>query len=616
MACALAMLWPIGALAATPSFWFSGSTLTFQHIEPNKDDFGVPISDSGLQKLLSRMGASIAWQPGQRYVLITAADHRVISFTIGDTRFNAGPVFTQASFAPYTSHGDVYLPLESIARSLNLAPINDGDDIILQPQLTLLDVRSDGDKTTVSFRGAVLASPRVHAEADRLVLDFSGLGSTLQPRRKLSSTAVSEITVSTSGTRRNPITTVKIGHARNVGIERIAGTDPTEVQYAFASHPEIVASRVPPPAPPVLVPRTASTPESEPSGTPAGTASVTAVDVAPNGSGITVRLAITGHPNYEWHRLPQPDARWYMDIKGAILTAAGRDEPEGTEAVKSLRVRQLANAPPTVRVALTLDGRKRVDIVPFAGGLTVNVPGEEVNDVTRTGVGVSGSGSGGRTDTPPVTVASPSSVKPSVNAAPYLGANPRLIVIDPGHGGSDPGAHNATTMEKDLNLDVSQRLRSLLLARGWMVQMTRSTDVDVYGRNASDRSELQARCDVANAAGARMFISVHTNSYTNSLPSGTTTYYFKPQDLPLAEAIHRRMLPLLSTKDDGVIKNRFYVIAHTTMPAVLIETAFLSNPNDAELLRSTDFLQRIAQGIAEGVRDYAGSPAGTLRPGR
>ncbi len=614
MACALAMLWPVGAVAATPSFWFYGSTLSFQHIEPNKDDFGVPVGDPGLQKLLSRMGASIAWQPGQQYVLITAADHRVISFTIGDTRFNAGSVFTQASFAPYTSHGDVYLPLESLARSINLAPLNDGNEVILQPQLTLLDVRSDGDKTTVSFRGAILASPRVRVEADRLVLEFPGLGSALQASRKLSSAGVSEINVAVSGTMRNPTTTVNIVHARKVAVERVAGSDPSEVQYAFSPHGQIASPHLPP-APPVLVPRAAaSTPQSEPTLTAAGAASVTAVDVSPNGSGITVRLAITGSANYEWHRLPQPDTRWYLDIKGASLTAAARDEPEDTDAVKSLRVRQLANAPPTVRVALTLDGKKRVDIIPFAGGLTVNVPGEDIADATRSGNGTIGSGA--RASTPALPLASPSGAKSTGNIAPYRAPNPHLIVIDPGHGGSDPGAHNATTVEKDLNLDVSQRLRSLLVARGWIVQMTRTADADVYGPNASDRNELQARCDIANAAGARIFISMHTNSYVNSSPSGTTTYYYKSQDLPLAQAIHHRLVPLLGTKDDGVVKYRFYVIARTTMPAVLIETAFLSNRNDAELLRSAEFLQRIAQGVADGVRDYAGSPAGTLRPGR
>ncbi len=610
-ACALVTLCQAGAVAATPSFWFLGNALNFQHVEANKDDFAVPVSDPALQKLLCRMGASIAWQPGQRYIMVTAADRRVISFTLGDARFNAGAVFSQASFAPYRSNGEVYLPLEALARALNLSPLEDGNDIVLQPQLSSLDVRGDNVKTTIALGGAIISSPQVRSEGDRLMLEFQGLGSALQPSRKPRSAGVLEINVKTSGTVRNPTTTVDIVHARNVAVERVAGGDPSEVRYDFSTAPE-VATRVPPP-PPVLSPLAAPSPESQETQAPSGTASVTGVDVTPNGSGITVRLAITGNASYEWHRLPQPDTRWYLDIRGASLATAARNEREGTDAVQSLRVGQLGNAPPTVRVAMTLQGRRRVDIVPFTGGLTVNVPGDEIGYATRTGGGIIGSG--GPSYTPPVAVV-PSTVKPRINAPPYTGANPRLIVIDPGHGGSDGGAHNATTIEKNVNLDVSQRLRSLLIARGWTVKMTRTADVDVYAPNDSARDELQARCDIANAAGARMFISVHANSYTSSSPSGTTTFFYKPQDLPLAQAIQHRLVPLLGTKDNGVVKDRYWVIAHTTMPAALIETAFLSNPNDAELLRSPDFLQRIAQGIADGVREYAGSPAGALRPGR
>ncbi|MBV8159473.1 MAG: N-acetylmuramoyl-L-alanine amidase, partial [Acidimicrobiia bacterium] len=73
------------------------------------------------------------------------------------------------------------------------------------------------------------------------------------------------------------------------------------------------------------------------------------------------------------------------------------------------------------------------------------------------------------------------------------GANPRLIVLDPGHGGSDTGAIRNGLVEKNLALDIAMRLRTLLVARGWLVKMTHETDADVYGPNASDINELQAR---------------------------------------------------------------------------------------------------------------------------
>ena len=106
-----------------------------------------------------------------------------------------------------------------------------------------------------------------------------------------------------------------------------------------------------------------------------------------------------------------------------------------------------------------------------------------------------------------------------------------------------------------------------------------------------------------------MFVSVHINSFTSGELSGTTTYYYKPQDRLFAAAIQRHLMTSLPTKDDGVRRENFYVVRHTTMPAVLVETAFISNASDAALMRQPSFLQNVALGIANGIREYAGSPA-------
>jgi N-acetylmuramoyl-L-alanine amidase len=192
-------------------------------------------------------------------------------------------------------------------------------------------------------------------------------------------------------------------------------------------------------------------------------------------------------------------------------------------------------------------------------------------------------------------------------------------VIYPGHGGSDAGTSHNGLVEKLLTFNISMRLRALLTQQGWNVRMTRDSDVDPISQanltafaadgkpNANDRAYLQTRCDVANSVNARMFISIHVNYATSPAVNGTTFYYTKPQDLALAQALERALIPALGTKDDGVIKNDFYVTKHTTMPAVLIETAFISNAHDAALLADTNALQNIALGIAAGVRAYAGT---------
>ena len=147
--------------------------------------------------------------------------------------------------------------------------------------------------------------------------------------------------------------------------------------------------------------------------------------------------------------------------------------------------------------------------------------------------------------------------------------------------------------------------------------MTRSADGDVVtpqalaaarsdGRpNPEDRAELQARDDLANAGGARFFLSIHINS--SVLPSirGLTVYYYKGMDRPFADALHRRLIGELGTADLGVRRDKLYVLNHSTMPAALVEVAFVSNPSDASMLSSPEFRQKVALAIADGIGDYA-----------
>jgi len=252
-----------------------------------------------------------------------------------------------------------------------------------------------------------------------------------------------------------------------------------------------------------------------------------------------------------------------------------------------------------------LPSQRTVNLVPTASGLTIAIGAQDDSGTQKVGMGelLPGRLYTGIVPLPPIQAPAGMSDE-NWKFGRGVATNPKLIVIDPGHGGSDTGAEHNGLVEKDLNLDISKRLRAILLARGWQVKMTRDTDVDVFGPNASAHDELQARDDIAIKAGARMYVSVHSNSFTSSSLSGTTTYYFRPDSYPLAQAVHAR-LAALPTKDDGIRKDNFYVIHHSTMPAILVETAFLSNPGDAGLLKSEAFLQRIAGCIADGIEDYA-----------
>ena len=188
----------------------------------------------------------------------------------------------------------------------------------------------------------------------------------------------------------------------------------------------------------------------------------------------------------------------------------------------------------------------------------------------------------------------------------------KIIVIDPGHGGNDAGAIGPSgVMEKTVTLKVALELEKLLLAEGAEVIMTRRTDVEVAprGRHATDIEELKSRCDIANEAEADIFISIHADSFTNPAARGTTCYYFgegSSESKELAESVHPALLEQLKTPSRGVKPCNFYVVRNTDMPAILVELAFISNPQEESLLNYKEGVEKAAQGIFDCIEDYFG----------
>ena len=189
----------------------------------------------------------------------------------------------------------------------------------------------------------------------------------------------------------------------------------------------------------------------------------------------------------------------------------------------------------------------------------------------------------------------------------------KKIVLDPGHGGNDAGAIGPTgVMEKTVTLNVARELRKMLEAEGAQVIMTREGDTTVSekGAKASDIEELGARCEVANRAGADIFISIHADSFTRPEARGTTGYYYgkstSGRGQKLADCIRRNLVEQLGTPSRGTQPCNFYVVKHTDMPATLIELGFISNKEEEQLLNSKEGVQKAAQGILDGIEDYFG----------
>lgn len=183
----------------------------------------------------------------------------------------------------------------------------------------------------------------------------------------------------------------------------------------------------------------------------------------------------------------------------------------------------------------------------------------------------------------------------------------KIITIDPGHGGSDSGAigPNGYT-EKEGAFAISQKVASILNQSGAKVVMTRDSDVDVYGPNASARNELQARVDVGNNANSDIFVSIHCNAFVNPAANGTQTFYygFSYQGQRLAQSIQEKMIEANGLRDRGISTCNFYVVKHSYMPAVLIETAFITNYDEEALLSDDEWQTTMAKAIAEGINEY------------
>lgn len=597
--------------AERATFIFEGRSITFTQVVPQAGGRAVSIDDPGLRTLFDRIGATVTHQPGDRYVLITTAEPVVISFAMGDRRYDIGPVAQNAAFAPFMQDGHAYVPLDELMRALDFAAKPDGAQIVLQPQLAAIDVDTSGRGTKlVAHAGMPLDARVVSDKPDRLVIAFVGVGSTLDRTRTINGGAVRRIDIRTEGAVAHPVTYLTLYLAPG-STHTAPGTDDQRDftigfngAQAVQQQPIAAAQPTPPPAPEPGA--SAAEPASSPlaSAAPAGPVQVTGVTTQNQDGTTTIHIAVDGTATFEWHRLRPPDNRVWIDVHNARLAVPPSDV-SGTAPVTAVRTHQ--QSPDTVRVALSLSDFDVLNVTPDTTGVTVTVNNALADDsVAHAGSGSTGAAAVAQVQPSPTPGAWKFAPQPS--ASTYVPTNPRLIVIDPGHGGSDTGAIRGDAVEKELTLDMSMRLKSILAARGWDVIMTRESDRDVFAPNDSAHDELQARDDVANSRGARLLISIHVNSFINAGPHGATAYYYKASDVALAQAVDRRIAAEVPVRNIGIIKDKLYVVNHANMPATLIEAAFVSNPDDRRLLQDPAWRQKMAQAIADGILDYAGAP--------
>jgi N-acetylmuramoyl-L-alanine amidase len=177
------------------------------------------------------------------------------------------------------------------------------------------------------------------------------------------------------------------------------------------------------------------------------------------------------------------------------------------------------------------------------------------------------------------------------------------VVIDAGHGGFDRGGIPGQRVgEKNLTLDLAQRLRRELVNDGYSVVMTRNIDIFV---------PLPTRVAIANSNRGAIFVCIHFNSSTRSGANGIETYYYRSDSASLAANIHRNVVAGAPGENRGIRRRGYFVLRRTAIPSVLIECGFLTNPAEARLIQTNAYREKLAQEIARGIQ---GSPAPFIRP--
>ncbi|WP_042168527.1 N-acetylmuramoyl-L-alanine amidase family protein [Paenibacillus gorillae] len=200
-------------------------------------------------------------------------------------------------------------------------------------------------------------------------------------------------------------------------------------------------------------------------------------------------------------------------------------------------------------------------------------------------------------DSKMMTKAFSSSVEESGGARLTSSSNGYRIMIDAGHGGKDPGAPGVSGIEeKHSNLAIAQKVYDLLRNDPMFdPRLTRHDDSFV---------ELDERAAMANDWKADVMVSIHGNSYESGSISGTETYYRYENGIPLAMAIHQKVVEAMGFEDRGVRENHLKVLSLSEMPAILVETGYLTNAAEEAVLLSEAGQNKAAKAIVDGLKQY------------
>ena len=183
----------------------------------------------------------------------------------------------------------------------------------------------------------------------------------------------------------------------------------------------------------------------------------------------------------------------------------------------------------------------------------------------------------------------------------------KVIYIDPGHGGADPGTVYKDIYEKDINLEICLKLQKVLEKEGAIVYLTRYGDYDLSNNSyARKKSDLNNRAKIINESKADIYISIHLNSISSSTWRGAQVFYddINEKNIEIANLFQEQLKNDLKTTRKVKEISTMLMNRKITVPGILIEAGFLSNPNDRYLLRQDDYQYKLCESIKQGLIKY------------
>jgi N-acetylmuramoyl-L-alanine amidase len=539
---------------------FLGETFNFPEkpVAIIKGKVYLSASDPDFKKFFDKMGLTYSWfsYSGKFFVYMRTGsikwDTRTNIATIGDREVNV-PETVRREF------GEDYIPLDSLAELLNLNVTGGSGSLDIKPRMTVASEFSGEQKTlNILFTAATELKYTAQYQADppSLRLKIPGAGYKKE-MDKLFVEGV-EIRINNKVDQDNLFVTIEFpphwrGEVVSTGSKNeVAVRMKPNISYAWGAKNETLDS----------------------------------IKVSENGNQVYALFETSNKVQYYWS-YDKDEGVLYLDIPLCRASANALVNGYKSGVIKKMEVTALQ--PDSVDIT-----RIRIDLQPGAAFM-IGPPENQKGHCFALLIG------------PGSEITSPSPVVGGSGTVIIAsGDDGSIIVIDPGHGGSDPGACNGAKglREKDITLDISKRLAAILTKNGWKVYLTRNTDTDLTYPGSPDRDELQARSDVANRLNASAFISIHCNASVSPSLRGSSYHWCKEIDRDLAKAVEGSLGPNIGTSEKGSRKDRFYVLSHSKVPSVLVETAFLSNSQDAAILASEDYRQKIAEQLAKAISDF------------